>query len=110
MFRLRDARRNAAISQKDLAAKIGVSRSTVAMWENEMSQPDHDSLRKISSALNVSIDYLLGNENNKSEDVTFDDFTYAMHNEAEALSDADKEMLLTMARMMKEKLMKENQE
>jgi len=110
MFRLREVRKGAKMSQKDLAQKIGVSRSTVAMWENEMSQPDHESLRKISSALNVSIDYLLGNEENKSDDVTFDDFTYAMHNETEELSDDDKKMLLTMARMMKEKLEKENRE
>lgn len=75
-----------------------------------MSQPDHDSLRKISSELNVSIDYLLGNDNETPENVSFDDFTYAMHNETEQLSESDKEMLLAMARMMKERLNKEKRE
>lgn len=40
-------------------------------------------------------------------DVTFDDFTYALYNESKELSDADKEMLLEMARFFKQRLNEE---
>lgn len=40
-------------------------------------------------------------------DVTFNDFTYALYNESKELSDADKEMLLEMARFFKQRLNEE---
>lgn len=49
-------------SQQQLANKIGVSRSTVAMWETNSSQPDNDMLKKLSSVLDCSVDQLLGIE------------------------------------------------
>lgn len=49
-------------SQQQLANKVGVSRSTVAMWETNSSQPDNDMLRKLSSVLDCSADQLLGIE------------------------------------------------
>ena len=48
------------ISQQKLADILGVSRSTVAMWENGLSQPDNDTLIRIANYFNVSTDYLLG--------------------------------------------------
>lgn len=50
------------LSQQRLANKLGVSRSTVAMWETGKSQPDNSLLLKSAQILNVSVDELLGNE------------------------------------------------
>ena len=50
------------MSQLKLATAIGVSRSTVAMWENGSSQPDNSMLIKLSELFNVSVDYLLGRD------------------------------------------------
>ena len=36
-------------------------------------------------------------------DVTFDDFTYAMHSESKELTEENKNMLLDMARMLKKR-------
>lgn len=49
-------------NQEKLAALVGVSRSTIAMWETGKSQPDNESLLKLSEVFNVSIDFLLGNK------------------------------------------------
>ena len=48
-------------SQPKLADKLGVSRSTVAMWESGASQPDNDSLLHLAKIFNTSTDFLLGN-------------------------------------------------
>ncbi|MBP3447714.1 MAG: helix-turn-helix domain-containing protein [Clostridia bacterium] len=53
-------RKEKGISQQKLADKLGVSRSTIAMWETGQSQPDNDMLKKLSEIFSVSIDYLLG--------------------------------------------------
>lgn len=60
MIRLKESRSSIGYSQQKLAEKIGVSRSTIAMWETGGSQPDNEALVKLSSVLDVSIDYLLG--------------------------------------------------
>ncbi len=61
MLRIKELRSQKKISQQKLADLLGVSRSAVSMWEIDASQPDNDTLLKLSEILNVSIDYLLGN-------------------------------------------------
>ena len=63
MIRLKELRNQKNISQKKLADKLSVSRSTVAMWETGASQPDTNMLLQIANFFNVSVDYLLNNEN-----------------------------------------------
>ena len=40
-------RKQNKLSQEKLAQKLNVSRSTVAMWENNSNEPDHKTLIKI---------------------------------------------------------------
>ncbi len=69
------------------------------------SFPD-DRLLKISEYLGVSFSDLSGTEKTEATEVTseleMDGFTYALQNEAKGLTDADKELLLSMARQLKE--------
>lgn len=60
MNNIKKLRTGAKMTQSVLAGKMGVSRSTIAMWETEASQPDNDMLKKLSEVLNSSIDYILG--------------------------------------------------
>ena len=57
--KLKEARKQAGLSQEQLSEKLGVSRSAVAKWETDNGIPDVDNLKVISRLLNVSIDYLL---------------------------------------------------
>lgn len=59
---LQSLRQQKKYSQLKLANLLGVSRSTIAMWENGNSQPGNDMLIRISEIFNVSIDYILGVE------------------------------------------------
>ncbi len=59
---IKNARRAKGISQLQLGKKMGVSRSTIAMWETGGSQPDNSSLIAMSDFFGVSIDYLLGRD------------------------------------------------
>ena len=66
---LRIIREKQGFTQLKLAKKIGVSRSTVAMWETGGSQPNNDNLKDLSKLLNVSIDEILGNETGKPKGI-----------------------------------------
>lgn len=60
MLRLKEIRTSHNISQMKLSEIIGVSRSTVSMWESGSSQPDYETLIKIADYFDCSTDYLLG--------------------------------------------------
>ena len=60
--KLKQARQNAKLSQEQLAEKLCVSRSAVAKWETDKGMPDIDNLMAIAKALDVSLDYLLSDD------------------------------------------------
>ena len=47
------------MTQKDLGDLLGISASTIGMYEQNRREPDIDMLLKISTHFDVSIDYLL---------------------------------------------------
>lgn len=59
--KLKSCRKDMSLSQKELGQKIGVAESTISLYESNKRFPDAETLQKISSLFNVSLDYLLGN-------------------------------------------------
>lgn len=49
-------------TQGDLAEKIGMSTSTVAMWETDKRDPDSEMLTKIAALFDVTVDFILGRD------------------------------------------------
>lgn len=62
MLRLKELRQDKNITQGKLAEKLGLSRSTIAMYETGGSEPDLETLKNIASFFDVSVDYLMGRE------------------------------------------------
>jgi len=60
MARLRAAREMRSLSQAELATKTGLPPSSIAHFEGGKRKPSFDNLRKLSEALEVTTDYLLG--------------------------------------------------
>ena len=63
--RIKKLRKEKKLSQRELAKKINLSPSTIAMYETGQRKPDTDKLKQIADFFNVSIDYLLGNTDEK---------------------------------------------
>lgn len=61
MDRLRILRKEHLLTQTDLGKSIGVSASTIGMYEQGRRDPDSDTLTRLANYFNVSTDYLLGN-------------------------------------------------
>ncbi len=64
---IRKLRKKQNISMKELGLSIGVSESTISLYENGKRQPDYNTLIKIADYFNVSTDYLLGHTCFQSE-------------------------------------------
>ena len=81
--------------------------------ENGNRLIDTETVARIADYFGVTIDYLLGrtddmNQNPGEENISFDDFTYAMYNESKELTEEDKQALLGMARLLKKKKQDQN--
>ena len=64
MERLKELRLKKKLLQKDVADYLGVNRTTYVKYETGASQPDNDTLSRLADFFGVSVDYLLGRENN----------------------------------------------
>lgn len=64
---LRMLRAKYKLSQQDIGEIVGLTSQAVSKWENDIAQPDNDSLIKLAKYFNVSIDYLLGIEKDDEE-------------------------------------------
>lgn len=101
--RIREIRKALGLTMKELGARVDVAESTISQYETGKRQPDNETLLKLGEVLDVSVDYLLGVEPRDGDRiVTMDDFTFALQNETQGLTDADKALLLSMARQLKE--------
>lgn len=56
---LRALRKEKHVTQKQLAAHLCLSRSTIAGYETKSHQPDFVTLEKLATYFNVSIDFLI---------------------------------------------------
>lgn len=63
MERLRDLRKQKGLYQKDVAAYLGVDRTTYVKYEKGSSEPDTSTLTKLAEFFDVTVDYILGREN-----------------------------------------------
>ena len=59
-------------SQDELADNLNLSRQAVSKWENDLSMPDVDNVKKISKVFSVGIDDLLNNDVPKDKAVSLD--------------------------------------
>ncbi len=57
--KIRSARKNAGLTQEQMAEKLMISRPAITKWESDKGIPDIENLKAISKLLDVSIDYLV---------------------------------------------------
>ena len=50
------------LTQAQVAGQIGVTKTVISSYENDLRQPSYDNLLKLASLFKVSTDWLLGNE------------------------------------------------
>lgn len=75
--KLKSIRKQAGMSQEQLAEKLGVSRQAVTKWETDGGIPDIENIMAISALFHVSIDELFSNETaaKKTDDYLFESVT-----------------------------------
>lgn len=83
--------------------ELGMAKSAVTNWKKRGNRPTEANLRKIADYFGVTIDYLLNGEptETKKDEITYDDFTYAMYGHSRELTEEQKQLLLKLAEDMR---------
>ena len=63
--RLRLLRKKHSLTQVHFAQILNVANGTVAMWETGKREPDFETILRIADFFHVSVDYLLGRDEEK---------------------------------------------
>lgn len=88
--RLKELRKQAHLTQVELAKRLGIGQSSYADWERGKKKPTQENLVKIAQVLNVSIDYLVGNSEEKSDELDNIELLFRMN--SKGLTDEEKEI------------------
>ncbi len=89
--RLMNLRKEKKMSQAELASKVGIHANVLGRYERGDAKPFIEIAAKIAQALEVSLDYLVGNT-----DILFDKKTINRILEVQKLSEKDAEHLFAM--------------
>lgn len=64
-LRLKELREKKKLSQSQVARRLDVTRSSISGYENNITVPSIDILRRLALLYNTTSDYLLGLDNRK---------------------------------------------
>ena len=66
--KLYELRKKSGLSQEQLAEQLDVSRQAISKWESGKSVPESDTLISISEYFNVTLDYLMKEDNSAASE------------------------------------------
>lgn len=75
--KLKELRKSRNLTRSQVAKRIGVSESTIGMYESGSRQPTLENLRKLAHLYKTTTDYLLDCEPNDSETLSL----FGLHEE-----------------------------
>lgn len=64
--KIQKLRKEKGLSQEELSCQLDVSRQAISKWENDNGYPETEKIVRMSKIFNVTLDYLLGEENDKN--------------------------------------------
>lgn len=88
--RLKELRKEGHLTQVELAKRLGIGQSSYADWERGKKNPTQENLVKIAQILDVSIDYLVGNSEEKSDELDNIELLFRMN--SKGLTEEEKEI------------------
>lgn len=112
--RIKKLRKENDLTQEQFGKIFGIAKSTVSLYESGKSNPDDHMKKKIANYFNVSIDYLLGNTDerkpvdeliNKDDSVEIKELLERYHVmlEGEELDEDAKKSVIDFLRLLRDR-------
>lgn len=102
--RIKQKRKESNLTLEELGERTGLTRFLIHKYEKGIiTNIPSDKIEKIADALSTSPAYLMGWEDKKEDDISFDDFRFALYGEVKDLTEEQKQAILDFARFIKNK-------
>lgn len=88
--RLKNLRKQAHLTQVDVANKLGISQPAYASWERGVKKPTQENLVKIAKLFNASIDTLVLND--KTDGIDLSEVELLFRTTSDGMSNEEKEV------------------
>ena len=88
--RLKTLRKQVKLTQSQIAEKLDISQQAYASWERGVKKPTQENLVKIAQVLNVSVDYLVGNSDDNSDELDNIELLFRMN--SKGMTEEEKEV------------------
>lgn len=98
--RIREARADRGLTQDQLAAEVGVSRSAVAQWETGRTGQVTGNLSRIAAALQLPVEHLVHGDNKRAPSEARQGDELALLRLYRECDPEDRQMLLRTARRL----------
>ncbi len=69
-MRLKELRKESGLKQTEISKLLNISQMAYSYYERGLREPDIKTLIKLSEIFNVSVDYLIENENTRLDKLT----------------------------------------
>lgn len=111
--KIRQLRKQNGFTQEQLAnilcEKYGmkVDRVMISKWETGFQTPQISTIKSLAEVFHVSLDYINGlSDYPEVKNIPFDNFISSMYRETKDMNEKDKQTLLDMAKVLKERYKK----
>ena len=88
--RLKELRTEAHMTQVELPKQLGIGQSSYADWERGKKNPTQENLMKIAQFFDISLDYLVGNIDEKEDGLDNIELLFRMN--SKGLTEEEKEI------------------
>lgn len=97
---IRTLRESQKMTQAELASKLGLSASTIGMYEQDRREPSLEVLKDIAVIFGVSVDYLLGKETASRDKKIDEGYAGELVELFKLLPEDDQQAILNLAKHM----------
>lgn len=110
--KIKTLRKQHHLTQTELGEKVGVKKNAVSKWEcGRVDDIPKSTIKALSTLFSVPASYLIDDDcasEPASAGITMDDFTYAMYQEGQKLTEENKQKLIEMAAFFRQQQEKGN--
>lgn len=71
--KIQKLRKETGLSQEELSYQLNVSRQAISKWERDNGYPETEKIVRMSKLFNVSLDYLLNEEDTQKPEIAPDE-------------------------------------
>lgn len=100
--RLRALRKEKNLGQPELANLLGISTSTIGMYERNKREPDDETKLRLAKFFNTSVAYLMGETDNR-ELIKNDEIYAAFYGGYKDLDEDDRQSVLNIINSLRKK-------